>query len=49
MGTARVPTIGFGPGNEADAHVVDERLSLDELEKTALGYMGIIQTVLGTS
>jgi len=49
MGTAGVPTIGFGPGKEADAHVVDERLSLDELEKTALGYMGIIQAVLGTS
>ncbi|HSG46031.1 MAG TPA: YgeY family selenium metabolism-linked hydrolase [Anaerolineales bacterium] len=47
VGTAGVPTIGFGPGKEADAHVVDERLSLDELEKVASGYMGIIRTVLG--
>ena len=47
VGTAGVPTIGFGPGKEADAHVVDERLSLDELEKVASGYMGIIQAVLG--
>lgn len=48
VGTAGVPTIGFGPGKEADAHVVDERLSLDELEKVASGYMGIVQAVLGS-
>ena len=47
VGTAGVPTIGFGPGVEADAHVVDERLSLDELEKVASGYRSIIQAVLG--
>jgi putative selenium metabolism hydrolase len=47
MGQARVPTIGFGPGTEADAHVVDERLSLESLEKVAAGYVGIIQAVLG--
>lgn len=46
VGAAGVPTIGFGPGKEADAHVVDERLSLDELEKVASGYMGIIRAVL---
>lgn len=49
IGNAGVPTIGFGPGVEADAHVVDERLSLDELQKTASGYLGIIQAVLGTN
>jgi acetylornithine deacetylase/succinyl-diaminopimelate desuccinylase-like protein len=43
---AGIPTIGFGPGTEADAHVVDERLSLDALEKVALGYKGIIENVL---
>jgi len=47
MGQAGVPTIGFGPGTEADAHVVDERLSLESLEKVTSGYMGIIQAVLG--
>jgi len=47
MGKAEVPTIGFGPGTEADAHVVDERLSLESLEKVAIGYMGMIQSVLG--
>lgn len=46
MGIANVPTIGFGPGAEGDAHVVDEKLSLDELEKTARGYLGIIDSVL---
>ena len=47
MGIAGVPTIGFGPGAEGDAHVVDEPLSLDELAKTARGYVGIIEAVLG--
>ena len=47
IGTAGIPTIGFGPGTEADAHVVDERLNLDSLEKVALGYVGIIESVLG--
>ena len=47
VGQAGVPTIGFGPGTEADAHVVDEHLSLESLEKVTYGYMGIIQAVLG--
>jgi putative selenium metabolism hydrolase len=46
IGIAGIPTIGFGPGTEADAHVVDEHLSLDALEKAAHGYHGIIEAVL---
>ncbi|HEX9837904.1 MAG TPA: YgeY family selenium metabolism-linked hydrolase [Anaerolineales bacterium] len=46
IGIAGIPTIGFGPGTEADAHVVDERLSLDALEKAARGYQGIMEAVL---
>jgi len=46
MGMAGIPTIGFGPATEADAHVVDERLSLEALEKAMLGYVGIIESVL---
>jgi len=46
MGQAGVPTVGFGPGTEADAHVVDERLSLESLEKVEAGYEGIIRAVL---
>ena len=46
IGEADIPTLGFGPGAESDAHVVDEKISLDELGKAALGYKGIIETVL---
>ena len=46
-GTAGVPTIGFGPGREADAHVIDERLGLDELAAAERGYRGIINSVVG--
>jgi putative selenium metabolism hydrolase len=46
IGVARVPTIGFGPGAEGDAHVVDEKISVEALEKTALGYKGVIEAVL---
>ena len=46
-GTAGVPTVGFGPGREADAHVIDERLALEELMAAERGYRGIIDAVLG--
>jgi putative selenium metabolism hydrolase len=46
-GVAGVPTVGFGPAKETEAHVVDERLSLDDLEAAARGYAGIISAVLG--
>ena len=45
-GTAGVPTIGFGPGREADAHVIDERLAVDDLLAAARGYRGIIESVM---
>jgi putative selenium metabolism hydrolase len=45
-GHAGVPTIGFGPSTEEQAHVVDEYIELDQLEKAAGGYVGIIETVL---
>lgn len=48
IGIAGVPTIGFGPGMEADAHVVDERISLSDLEKAARGYQGIIEAIGST-
>lgn len=46
-GVAGVPTVGFGPAKETEAHVVDERLRLDALEAAARGYAGIISAVLG--
>jgi putative selenium metabolism hydrolase len=45
-GVAGVPTVGFGPGAEADAHIEDERLSLKALWQAAQGYFGIIQACL---
>lgn len=45
-GIAGIPTIGFGLGREQDAHTIDERISLNDLEAAVLGYGGIIQSVL---
>ncbi len=47
-GVAGVPTVGFGPAKESDAHMVDERLRLVDLEAATRGYEGIIEAVLGT-
>jgi putative selenium metabolism hydrolase len=45
-GMAKIPTTGFGPGHEEDAHVVDERLELKALVAAERGYRGIINSVL---
>ena len=45
-GLAQVPTVGFGPATEADAHVIDERLRIDDLLAAARGYAGIVAAVL---
>ena len=45
-GVAGVPTIGFGPAEEGDAHVVNEHLQIAELTAVARGYQGIIEAVL---
>ncbi len=47
-GVAGVPTIGFGPAREGDAHVINERLRLADLVATARGYAGVIEAVLMT-
>jgi len=46
-GVAGVPTIGFGPGREEDAHVIDERVAIEEVLAAERGYRGIIEAVLG--
>jgi putative selenium metabolism hydrolase len=46
-GTAGVPTVGFGPGEEGQAHRVDEHLELSALLVARDGYRGIVETVLG--
>ncbi len=45
-GVLGIPTVGFGPAAEADAHVVDERLAVAELQAAARGYQGIVASVL---
>lgn len=45
-GEAGVPSVGFGPAKEEDAHRVNESLSLGELAAAAIGYRGIIEAVL---
>lgn len=46
-GVAGVPTVGFGPAAEGDAHVVDERLNLNDLFAAARGYRGMVEATLG--
>ena len=46
-GMAGVPTIGFGPGREEDAHVIDERVAIADVLAAERGYRGIIEAALG--
>jgi putative selenium metabolism hydrolase len=45
-GTAGVPTVGFGPGHEGQAHVVDEHMEIAALLTARDGYRGIIEETL---
>lgn len=45
-GVADVPTVGFGPSTEKQAHVVDESLEVEQLLAARDGYAGIIGAVL---
>lgn len=45
-GVAGIPTVGFGPATEADAHVINEKLKLDDLTAAAQGYRAIAQRIL---
>ncbi|NCT20188.1 MAG: YgeY family selenium metabolism-linked hydrolase [Anaerolineae bacterium CG_4_9_14_3_um_filter_57_17] len=44
-GVAAIPTLGFGPGHEEDAHVTDECLRLQDLQDAARGYFALVQAV----
>ena len=46
-GVAGVPTIGYGPAGETDAHVIDERLRLEDLFAAAVGYGALMTGLLG--
>jgi len=45
--SARVQIIGYGPGDEGDAHTVNESVSLEELRSVYLGFQGICRELLG--
>ena len=38
LGRAGIPTLGYGPGHEEQAHIADEYLELDQLYGAAAGY-----------
>lgn len=40
-GVLGIPTIGYGPGREAEAHISDEFLELDQFFGAAEGYMAL--------
>ncbi|MBX3000586.1 MAG: YgeY family selenium metabolism-linked hydrolase [Caldilineaceae bacterium] len=45
-GIAAIPTVGFGPGLESDAHIVDEKLKIEDLIAAAQGYKAIAEAML---
>ena len=45
-GAAGVPTVGFGPSSEHNAHVCDEYLEVSQLLGAATGYLAIADAVL---
>ena len=46
MGTAGIPTIGFGPGEEGFAHVADEQIRIQDVVLAAQGYARIAAEIL---
>lgn len=44
-GVLGIPTIGYGPGREEEAHIVDEFLALEHLYAAAEGYAALARTL----
>lgn len=44
-GIAGIPTAGFGPSRENQAHVVDEHVEIEQVLKAAEGYLAIAKKV----
>ncbi|KUO50113.1 MAG: hypothetical protein APF76_06505 [Desulfitibacter sp. BRH_c19] len=40
-GIMSIPTIGFGPGNESEAHIANEWVEIDDLVQAARGYYSL--------
>jgi putative selenium metabolism hydrolase len=49
MGTAGIPTVGFGPGQERFAHAANERIAVSEVVQAARGYARIAADLLGSA
>ena len=45
-GYAKLPTIGYGPSREDQAHVIDECLEVEQLRDACYGYQAIAQAML---
>lgn len=46
-GRRNIPTIGYGPGTEEQAHTVDETVSVEQLVRSARGYAALAQGLSG--
>jgi len=44
-GVLGIPTIGYGPGREEEAHIADEYLALDQLIAAANGYQALARSL----
>jgi acetylornithine deacetylase/succinyl-diaminopimelate desuccinylase-like protein len=45
-GTRGVPTIGYGPGAQSQAHTIDEHVPRREVEGAVAGYAAILARLL---
>ncbi len=45
-GKKNIPTIGYGPSQEGLAHMVDEYIEINQIDKAYQGYISIIETFL---
>ena len=46
-GEAKIHTIGYGPSKENLAHVIDEYVEVEQIEKVTEGYYAILDGYLG--
>lgn len=44
-GARDIPTIGYGPGDETQAHTVDEYIAVDSLVEGSRGYLALMQNL----
>jgi len=42
-----IPTIGFGPASESEAHTIDEFIEVESLLSATRGYQGIAAALCG--